>query len=84
MNMLFLYDTFKPYCERNGVHLLRDDLRYIATQLRVIPPDRHRYVMRDYYNIWMQGMADAKIKASAQNIGRNKANTWLREICCGV
>lgn len=79
MTLLWLYDSFKIYCERNGIILLSEDMRYIARYLSYIPADRHKIVMKQYYEEWKAGMELAAMPHRRQNNGRRLANTYLRE-----
>lgn len=73
--------AFKPYCLRNGVHLLTGDVHYIVFQLRNVPLDRQRKVLKGYYQEWLKGMANCHVPAKADNEGRRMANNWLRDVC---
>lgn len=77
--MHFLYSSFKPYCERNGVKLLRDDMKYIETQLIKVPENAQRKVMNEYLKKWQEGIAKSKNSLLGQNFGRRMANLWLRD-----
>ena len=79
MAMLFLYDTFKPFCERNGIQLLSEDMRFIAKHLSYIPSSRHKVIMKQYYEEWKKGMESDCLPAARMNMGRKAANSFLRE-----
>lgn len=80
MSFLWLYDSFKPYCDRLGIKLLSDDLRYITKVLSVIPEDRRKAIMKEYAHVWLKGMESAFFKHKAQNNGRRLANIFLNEV----
>lgn len=67
----WLYTTFKAYCDRAGIKLLRDDLMFIERVLGGIPISRQRKVMYEYTKIWLS--------AETEGDGRRSANTFLRE-----
>jgi hypothetical protein len=79
MNISWINMTFKPYCERIGLELLPDDLRFIAKYLSYIPMDRRKIVMKQYCEEWKQGMSDEKSQVAKTNSGRRRANSYLRE-----
>lgn len=81
VDMSWLYGNVRPYFEQRGINLLKDDMLFIVNCLSNIPPDRHRFVMRDYLNIWNTKIAEkAKIDSKAIN-ERYEANTYLRTVC---
>lgn len=67
----WIYTTFKPYCERMKIKLLKDDLLFIQRVLPNIPFDRQKHVMRDYTKLWLNAENEAK--------GRFKANQFLSQ-----
>ena len=79
--MNFLYDTFKPFCARNGIHLLADDMRYLSNLLQKVSPDRRKRVMKQYYEEWLLGMGEAHYAGQRMNFGRKRANLFLGDIC---
>lgn len=77
--MNWLSETFKPYCEKQGIELLKDDLKFIEKSLgRIIPSNRKR-LMVVYVEKWIEGMLSCKSQTVAQNTGRKRANLWLLE-----
>lgn len=72
--MRWLQNDFRLYCERKGIALLRDDMRYIENRLGSIPVDRQRSVMREYVKIWLKAMTENL----GQGVGRKLANEYLR------
>ncbi len=79
--MYWLISSFKPFCESNGVHLMREDLKFIEKMLYKIPEERRKRVMKDYYNEWMSGIGSCEIASQKQNLGRRRANNYLRDVC---
>lgn len=79
MTISWVNMTFKPYCDRSGIELLPDDLRFIAKYLSYIPADRRKFVMKQYCEEWKQGMSDEKSQLAKMNSGRRRANSYLRE-----
>ena len=79
MNSLWIHDSFKPWCQRNGIELLPDDLRFIAKYLSYIPADRRKFVMKQYCVEWNLGMSNEKSQTAKTNSGRRRANSYLRE-----
>lgn len=72
--MHWLQSEVKPYCERVGIHLMRDDIRFIEKRLSEISRDEHRRIMRQYVRIWKQAIDEGK----GQNKGRCLANEYIR------
>lgn len=80
MNHGWLYGNVKPYFEKSGIHLLRDDMLFIERCLNNIPTERHRLVMRDYLAIWNTTIAGKENDASSVLNPRYEANTYLRNV----
>ncbi len=78
MNWLY---NFKIYCQTTGVNLLPDDQRYMEKMLHKIPEHRRRQIAKNYHDEWLRALSDAPYPGMAQNYARNRANTYLREIC---
>ena len=68
----WLLSEFKPFAERQGLKLLKDDLRFIMHSIAKIPADKQRQALRGYVSIWKQH--------SDQNKGRYAANAFLRDM----
>ena len=75
--MHWLYTTFKDYCQKKGIHLLRGDLKYIEKELVKIPKELQRSVMSDYTRKWVETMDKENNSLLKQNLARRKANLWL-------
>lgn len=71
--------SFESYCKEIGVELLRDDIRFIKTQLLGIPEQLRKPTLQKYADIYLQGMADCDNVIKKQNHGRFLANTFIRE-----
>ncbi len=78
--MNWLYESFKPYCERNGVYLLTDDMRYIDKILRGMPVWLQKQIANDYCNIWIKALTEAPCASMRQNFARKQANMYLIKI----
>ena len=78
VNHGWLYGNVKPYFESKGIKLLRDDMLFIERCLGMIPPERHRYVMRDYLSIWSATVQEKDIVPKTPLNARYEANTYLR------
>lgn len=68
-----LYD-FCAWCEKNEIHLLRDDVRFIDKTLDSIPENAHRKTLFSYFTIWEKTINSGE----NMNAARRKANTWIR------
>lgn len=79
--MSFLHTVFKPYCERAGIHLLKDDFTFIQNQLYKIPQNAHKDVLRQYCKIWLAELRIQENASYSQNLGRRKANEYLSSAC---
>lgn len=64
---------FPAYCSKHGIHLLRDDIKFIRKCLNKIPKSNKRAAMLEYITQWHEGMQDT----ANQNKGRYAANQWL-------
>lgn len=57
---------------------MKDDMQFIERCLGLIPPERHRLVMRDYLAIWNTTIADKENVAKTGLNPRYEANVYLR------
>lgn len=71
------YHRFKAYAESLGIQLLKDDLRFIDTQLLRYSENESRAILRDYINEWLHGKGEEDNPTLNQNSGRFRANKWL-------
>lgn len=78
VNHGWLYGNVKPYFEQKGIRLLKDDMIFIEKCLGNIPPDRHRTVMKHYFDICNASVA-GNCKESEKPVNyRREANIYLR------
>lgn len=77
--MHWLYKDFKPYCQRIGLKLLKDDMKFLEKILSHVPYNEHKRLLTQYSVIWCDAMAECKKPLSAMNLGRKAANIYLRE-----
>jgi len=75
--MYWLHTTFKDYCDRKGIHLLKDDLKFIIKVLNNLPPNSHKSIMRDYCDKWLHTLEKEKNSSQRQNLARRASNSWL-------
>ena len=80
VNKKWLYDTVKPYFATQGIKLLKDDMLFIEKCLSNIPQHKHRFVLRDYLNIFLTHLHENNIEQSSPINVRYEANTYLRNI----
>jgi hypothetical protein len=59
--------------------LLRDDIRFIDLMMNRVDKSDFKAVLMQYLQEWHQGMSESENESHMQNLGRKKANTWLRE-----
>jgi|JI7StandDraft_1071085.scaffolds.fasta_scaffold11654_4 hypothetical protein len=78
--MYWLRSTFLDYCQRKGINLLKDDLKFIEKLLRLFPPDRQKSIMVRYCEEWHKGMAECENAAQSENFGRRRANLYLNSL----
>ena len=76
--MYWLRTSYLKWAKNQGMELLRDDLRFIEKTLNKIPQNLHKTIMRDFVNEWCDGMGRDAMSLLKQNLGRRKANIWLR------
>ncbi len=77
--MHWLYKDFEPYCQRIGLKLLKDDMKFIEKILSHMPYNEHKRLLTQYTVIWRDSMAECKNSRSAMNLGRRTANNYLRD-----
>lgn len=75
--MNILYSRFIPYCKRNDIDLMRDDIKFLEKQLMKIAPDLHRHVLKRYSEEWLRDYQKQEKSSQKQNLGRKSANLWL-------
>lgn len=80
VNQGWLYGAVKPFLERNGIKLLKDDMKFIEKCLSNVPPEFHRKLMRDYFNLWNTKVALKNNGESSAINPRYEANVYLRNV----
>jgi hypothetical protein len=76
--MYWLRNRYYTWAKKQGIELLRDDFVFIEKILTKLPESVHKSLMRDYADQWVLGMENKENSSPNQNMGRFKANTWLR------
>jgi hypothetical protein len=69
--------SFQNYCKSQGIELLRDDIKFIKSRLKVIPYNSHKSVLQRYCDIWIDSMRMCNNERIQQNVGRRAANLYL-------
>lgn len=80
VNHSWLYGSVKPYFERQGIKLLKDDMRFIENCLGNVPQEFHRKLMHDYFTLWNTKVALKETGALNAINPRYEANTYLRNV----
>jgi hypothetical protein len=73
------YHTFKNYARRKGFQILWDDYKFIERMINNLPEIEQRSLMREYLMQWAAGLVGHNNAAQNQNLGRYRANVYLRE-----
>ena len=79
--MYLRWNLFKSYCIDHNIQLLKDDFKFIEHELMKIEKNLHRSVLKSYTDEWLSELEKEENSQQKQNLGRRKANTWLREYC---
>jgi len=69
--------SFKAYCERQKIELLRDDLLFIDTMLNSVDRIDFKTVLTRYLEKWHEGTYQGSNSLQGQNLSRRNANSWL-------
>ncbi len=80
VNHSWLYGSVKPYLERNGIKLLKDDMKFIENCLGNVPPEFHRELMKDYFVMWNTKVALKENEPASAINPRYEANVYLRNV----
>ena len=72
--------SFQLFAETKGIKLLKDDINFIKRCLNLIPYQDRRKTLEKYAMEWLKGMNSSDIVYRRQNLGRRKANEYLREL----
>ncbi len=75
----WLYGSVRPYFEKKGIKLLKDDMVFIEKWLANIPPYAQRFVMRDYLMMWLSVEQEKEKSSPIAVNGRFKANNYLMD-----
>lgn len=70
---------FFALVKKEGLELLEDDKKYIASMTWGLSNERVRELLRPYIEAWKAGMKLEEQVNKKQNIGRYMANLELRE-----
>lgn len=79
VSKVWFYGKVIPYFAKNNIELLRDDIKFIEQTLSKLPPERHKQIMREYYNVWKGALAQDDKNTSKEPTARSKANAFLRD-----
>ena len=71
--------SFREYCLNRGVELLRDDIKFINTQITGMSQPERRAVLSKYCEVWLSTMESCNNPIKRDNIARRAANLWLLE-----
>jgi hypothetical protein len=78
VNYGWLHGNVKPYFDKNGIKLSRDDMFFIEKCLNLIPADRHRTVIKQYYDICNTKITLEDCVEKKGGNARFEANVYLR------
>lgn len=76
----WLYGNVKPYFEKQGIKLLKDDMLFIERCLSNVPPEFHRKLMKDYFTMWNAKISLKEMDAKNPINPRYEANVYLRNV----
>lgn len=76
--MYLKWTVFKNYCKAKNIQLLRDDLRFIERVLTKTTVNEHRFILKEFADIWLHELEKS---SQNQNLARRIANKWLLERC---
>jgi len=71
--------NFTTYAQTKGLDLLPDDIRWLRTIITKIPPNDRKRVLEQYVTIWREVLGPETKASCAMNLGRSRANNWVRE-----
>lgn len=81
MSMYILYGQFKQHADKKGYQLLKEDYRFIENNIKHLPQNEQILVLKEYLKKWRQGMIEGGKTPQNQNLGRFRANEYLRSVC---
>jgi hypothetical protein len=73
-------ESFQFFAKTKGINLHKDDIAFIKCCLGYIPYNERRKTLQKYAEIWLKAMNETDKVIAKQNVGRRRANTWLREM----
>jgi len=71
---------FRAHVLNIGYGLLREDYAFIEKHLQNTPQNEQRLILRRYLDEWVHGMGETEKTHQKQNLGRFRANSFLRSI----
>ena len=80
VNHSWLYGNVKPYFEKQGIKLLKDDMLFIERCLGNVPQEFHKKLIRDYFTIWNTKVAQSNNPLNKGINPRYEANVYLRNV----
>lgn len=72
-------ESFRAYCKKQNINLLKDDLNFINRMLLEIDSDDFKAILMRYIEKWLSCMGDSDKNAHSVNLARKTANLWLLE-----
>lgn len=76
--------NFTDHCTSLGIELLKEDYKYIRTMLERVPQNERKAIVGTYIEMWLMGIGSSINELEQQNLGRRRANNWLRKACTGI
>ncbi len=70
-------NSFREYCTKQGIGLLKDDLIFINKMLDEIDSSDYKAILMRYIEKWQEGIASSTNASATANLARKKANLWL-------
>ncbi len=71
---------FIEHCHVHNIQMLRDDVYFIRNCLKFVRQPQQESIVKRYLSIWHNELGKEGKSYQKQNLGRFKANTWLREM----
>lgn len=69
--------NFPEYAAQKGLHLLKDDIKFIRARLHKVPQNARKSIMLRYIEIWLSTMRREPNVILRENMGRREANKYL-------
>ena len=70
---------FTQFCQANNIQLLRDDKKYLVAILSGTNDNLRKSLLKRYCYEWLLGIELEENVLLKQNMGRFRANSWLRQ-----